>query len=256
MPHFDEDRDAVIARAKEAGVVAMVTIGVDLAHSRAAVALAEQYDEIYATVGVHPNDCADFGPETLAELRNLAGRPNVVGIGEIGLDYYWDRAPVEQQKRAFRDQLALAADLGLPVVIHDREAHEDVRAELRAWAREVLPGTRLAQRPFVGVLHSFSGDLAMAEEAYEWGFVLGLSGPVTFKNARALQALVRELDRERVIIETDAPFLSPHPYRGKRNEPARVALVAEKLAELWGMSVEDVAELTTAATRRLFQIDN
>jgi len=245
----------VVARAKEAGVAAMVTIGIDLAHSRAAIALAEQYDEVFATVGVHPNDCADFGPDTLAELRKLAGHLKVVGIGEIGLDYYWDRTTPEQQKRAFREQLALAAELGLPVVIHNREAHEDIRAELRAWARDVLPGSKLARRPFAGVLHSFSGDLEMAQEAYEWGFVLGVAGPVTFKNARRLHALVPQLDRERLIIETDAPFLSPHPFRGKRNEPARVALVAEKLAELWGMSVDETAARTTATARRLYGLE-
>ncbi|MCO6453150.1 MAG: TatD family hydrolase [Caldilineales bacterium] len=254
LPHFDEDRDEMVARALEAGVETIITIGIDLAHSRAAIALAERYPQVFATVGIHPNDCAGFGPEMLAELRELAGHPRVVGIGEIGLDYYWDRVPVEVQKPAFRAQLDLAAELDLPVVIHDREAHDDVRAELRAWAQDRLPGTPLSEKPFTGVLHSFSGDLDMAEEAYEWGFVIGISGPVTFKNARSLQALVPRLRRDRLIIETDAPYLTPHPYRGKRNEPAYVALVAEKLAELWAMPSAEVAAQTTATARKLFGI--
>ena len=238
----------------QAGVETIVTIGIDLAHSRAAIALAERYPQVYATVGIHPNDCADFGPDTLAELRELAGHAKVVGIGEIGLDYYWDRVPADMQKSAFRAQLDLAAELALPVVIHDREAHDDVRAELRAWVRDRLPGTPLAEKPFAGVLHSFSGDLDMAEEAYDWGFVIGISGPVTFKNARDLHALIPHLRRDRLIIETDAPYLTPHPFRGKRNEPAHVALVAEKLAELWGLPYADVAAATTATARAFFAL--
>ncbi|HHB90547.1 MAG TPA: TatD family deoxyribonuclease [Anaerolineae bacterium] len=256
LPHFDEDRDEVIARAREAGVVAMVTQGVDLPSSRRAIALAERYPEVYAAVGIHPNDCADFQPSMLDELRSLAAHPKVVAIGEIGLDDYWKTVPMDQQIRVLRLQLDLAAALGLPVILHDREAHEPIMAELRAWVRERLPGTPLAQRPPYGVLHSFSGDLAMAHEAYDLGFILGLAGPVTFKNARGLQVLARQLDPDRLMIETDAPYLSPHPYRGKRNEPARVKLVAEKLAELWDMPFEQVAFLTTGTARAFFAFDH
>lgn len=253
LPHFDDDRDDVVARAKAAGVTTIVTIGIDLEHSRAAIALAERYPGVYATVGVHPNDCQEFGPATLVGLRKMAGHPKVVAIGEIGLDYYWHETPPDRQKEVFQQQLDLAAELGLPVVIHDRDAHDDVRAQLRAWVTEgSLPGSPLAQRPFAGVLHSFSGNLDMAEEAYEWGFVLGLAGPVTFKNARDLQALVPHLRRERMMIETDAPYLTPHPYRGKRNESARVRLVAEKLAELWDIPFIEVADITTATARRFY----
>ncbi len=255
LPHFDEDRDEVIDRAREAGVVAMVTQGVDLPSSRRAIALAERYPEVYAAVGIHPNDCGDFQPSMLDELRSLAAHPKVVAIGEIGLDDYWKTVPMDQQIRVLRLQLDLAAELGLPVVLHDREAHEPIMAELRDWVTQRLPGTPLAQRPPYGVLHSFSGDLAMAREAYDLGFILGLAGPVTFKNARDLQALARQLDRHRLMIETDAPYLSPHPYRGKRNEPARVRLVAEKLAELWEMPFEQVASLTTATARAFFAFD-
>jgi len=252
LPHFDEDRDEAVARAREAGLIAMVTQGVDVPSSCAAIALAERYPRVYATVGVHPNDCQDFGPETLVELSKLAGHPKVVAIGEIGLDYYWDATPPARQKEVFRQQLDLAAALGLPVVIHDREAHDDVRAQLRAWILDCVPGSPLALRPYPGVLHSFSGDLAMAEEAYDWGFILGLAGPVTFKNARQLHSLVPHLRPDRLIIETDAPYLTPHPFRGRRNEPARVRLVAEKLAELWEMNFVQVAELTTATARAFY----
>ncbi|MCS7040241.1 MAG: TatD family hydrolase, partial [Caldilineales bacterium] len=249
---FDADRDEVIARAQAAGVARMVTIGTNLADAEAVVALAARHPSVHAAVGIHPNEAADLPLDWLERVRALAGRPRVVAIGEIGLDYYWQRAPETVQKSVLRQQLDLAAELGLPVIIHDREAHDDLRAELRDWALRRVPGTPLAGRPFLGVLHSFSGDLSMAEEACAWGFVLGLAGPVTFQNARGLQALVRHLPPERVVVETDSPYLAPHPYRGRRNEPAYVALVAAKLAELWGMAPEQVAATTTDTACRLF----
>lgn len=255
VPQFEHDLEGVLERARQAGVEAMVTIGIDLAHSRAAVALAEQHPQVYATVGVHPNDADTLGEKTLAELRDLAGYAKAVGIGEIGLDYYWRQTPADLQKTVFRQQLDLAAELGLPVIIHDREAHDDLRTELRAWVRDRLPGSALALRPFPGVLHSFSGDVAMAEEAYDWGFVLGLAGPVTFKNARGLHDLARRLRPDRLLIETDAPYLTPHPHRGQRNEPAFVRLTAAKLSELWGMPIEQVGALTTKTARAFFGLD-
>lgn len=249
---FDADREAVIARAQAAGVTRMVTIGTDPADAEAVVALAAGQPAVYAAVGVHPNEAADLPPDWLERIRGLAGHPKVVAIGEIGLDYYWQRVPPTVQKTVLRQQLDLAAELGLPVVIHDREAHDDLRAELREWITRRVPGTPLAARPFVGVLHSFSGDLNMAAEACAWGFVLGLAGPVTFQNARGLHDLVRRLPPERVVVETDAPYLTPHPHRGRRNEPAHVSLVATRLAELWGLAPEQVAALTTATACRLF----
>ncbi len=256
LPHFDDDRDDVVARAEMAGVKTIVTIGIDLPHSAAAIALAERYPQVYATAGVHPNDCQEFGPATLVEIRRMSEHPKVVAIGEIGLDYYWDRTPPDRQKEVFQRQLDLAAELGLPVIIHNREAHEDVRTQLRTWVTKgSLPGSSLSQRPFAGVLHSFSADLSMAEEAYEWGFILGLAGPVTFKNARQLHALVPHLRPDRLMVETDAPYLTPHPYRGKRNEPARVRLVAEKLAELWDMPFAEIERLTTTTAQTFYGLD-
>ncbi len=249
---FDADREAVMARAQAAGVMAMVTIATDLNDAMAVVTLAAAQPAVYAAVGIHPNEAARLPPDWPESLRALAGRPRVVAIGEIGLDYYWRRTPEDIQKGVLRRQLDLAAELGLPVIIHDREAHDDLRRELQDWVWRRVPGTPLAARPFVGVLHSFSGDRAMAEEALAWGFVLGVAGLVTFHNARGLQALVRHLPPERVVVETDSPYLAPHPYRGRRNEPAHVALVAAKLAKLWELPAAQVATMTTATADRLF----
>lgn len=243
---FDDDREAVIERALAAGVQRMITIGINRETCRRAVALAEQYAPVYAAVGIHPNDATEWDSETERELRELARHPKVVAIGEIGLDYYWERVPHDVQARVFRAQLALASELGLPVIIHDRDAHADVLNILREW----VESGRAPTPP--GVLHCFSGDQAMAEEALALGFYLGVDGPVTFKNARALQALVAQLPLDRLLIETDAPFLTPHPYRGKRNEPAYVRFVAEKIAELQNCTFETVAHQTTRNAETLF----
>lgn len=244
--HYDDDRSEVIARALEAGVTQMMTIGTSLETSRRAVELADTFDSVWATVGIHPNQATEWGTEALATLRELAEHAKVVAIGEIGLDYYWKRVPHEVQQRAFEEQLALAADVGLPVIIHDREADEDVMATLRAWV------SRLTEEAPRGVLHFFSGDLAMAQEAMDLGFYLGTDGPVTFKKARKLQKVVAALPLERLLIETDAPFLAPRPHRGRRNEPAYVRYVAAKVAELHGITFEEVAAQTTANARQLF----
>lgn len=247
---FDADRDEVVERAAEAGVTIIINPAIDLATSRRAIALAEQYDGVYAQVGVHPNDAADFDDATLAELRRLAAHPKVVAIGEIGLDYYWERVPHDQQQVAFAAQLALAADLDLPVVIHCRDAHADLRDALRKW----VPGAQKQRRSnaILGVLHAYSGDLAMAEEAFGWNMALSLGGPVTFRNARQLHALVTHLPLERLMLETDAPFLTPHPHRGQRNEPAYTLLVAQAIAEIKQVEIAHLAQQTTALACRTF----
>lgn len=246
LVQFDEDRAAVIQRARAAGVGLIVIPGIDVTQCRGALALAEATPEVYVALGVHPNSSGDFGPASVDELRALAVHPKVVAIGEIGLDYYWDRVTPEQQVVAFRAQLALAAELGLPVIIHNRDASDDVAAILEEWiGNEDFRNSQLATRPYAGVLHAFGGDLDLAERAYAWNFVLGIAGPVTFKNARQMHTLIPQLRPERLLIETDAPYLTPHPNRGKRNEPGYVALVAEKLAELTGASVDQVAQQTS-----------
>jgi len=246
---FDGDRPAVLARAREAGVVAIVTIGVDLPSSRQAVALAEAHERVYAAVGMHPHDAKALDGEVLARFRELGRHGKVVAVGEIGLDFYRDLSPRDVQRRAFRAQLAWAARLGKPVVIHDRDAHEEIMDVLAGWAGE-QQGSSLEGR--LGVLHTFSGDLAMAERAMELGFYLSIAGPVTYQNARRLVEVVRALPLERLLVETDCPFLAPHPHRGKRNEPAYVRLVAERIAALKGVPLAEVAEATTANAQRLF----
>ena len=215
--------------------------------------LAEQTPELYVAVGVHPNSSGDFAASTVDEMRGLAAHPKVVAIGEIGLDYYWDKVTPAQQALAFRAQLDLAGELGLPVIIHNRDASDDVAAMLGEWVESAdFRNSPLASRPYAGVLHAFGGDVALAERAYGWNFLLGIAGPVTFKNARQMHALIPQLRGERLLIETDAPYLTPHPYRGKRNEPGYVALVAEKLAELTGASVAETARRTSALALEFF----
>ena len=248
---FDADRAAVIERARSAGVVAIVNVGADLPSSRAAVRLAGEYEHIYAAVGIHPHDAKKLDGAALAELRELAQQPKVVAVGEIGLDFYRDLSPRDVQRRAFQAQLAWAAKLGKPVVIHDRDAHEEIMAVLADWAAE-LGRAPLAGR--LGVLHTFSGDLAMAERAIDLGFYLSISGPVTYHNAGQLREIVGALPLDRLLVETDCPFLAPHPHRGKRNEPAHVRLVAERVAELHGISLDELAEATTANACRLFGV--
>lgn len=256
LDHFDVDRDEVVARAADEGVRIIVNPGIDLEHSRRAIALAERYGDVYAAVGVHPNSSGAFDSNTMDALRRLVARPKVVAIGEIGLDYYWDKVAPDQQKQALRSQLALAAEVGLPVIIHSRESNDDVAAVIRRWVQsDDFRGSALADRPFAGVLHAFSGDAALAEEAYGWGFVLSLGGPVTYKNARMLHELVPQLRRDRLMLETDAPFLTPHPHRGKRNEPAYVRLVCERMAELCGTTCAEIAASSTAVAARFFGLE-
>ncbi len=256
IDQFDQDRAEVMARARAAGVGLMVIPGIDLEQNRRALVLAESHADVYVAVGVHPNSSAEPPMGWLEEVRRLAAHPKVVAIGEIGLDYYWREATPEQQAAALWAQLGLAAELGLPVIIHCREAYDDVAAVLSEWAgRVTAEQPPLAARPFWGVLHAFGGEMALAEAAYGWNFVLGLGGPVTFKNARRLHEVAVQARLDRLMLETDAPYLTPHPRRGKRNEPAYTRLVAERLAELRGCTVDEVAATTTATALRFYGVE-
>ncbi len=253
LEQFDADRAAVLERAQAQGVRMIVNPGIDLVHSQQAIALADLHPQVYAAVGIHPNSSADFSEQTLTKLSALAEHPKVVAIGEIGLDYHWETVSRPTQAQAFRAQLDLAAELGLPVIIHNREASTDLAQFLDAWAASARTrNSPLAKRPFWGVLHAFSGDAALAQAAYSWNFAIGLGGPVTFKNAHDLHNLAPQLCLDHLLLETDAPWLTPHPFRGKRNEPAYVALVAARLAELLAVPVEEIAARTTAVARSLF----
>lgn len=241
---FDEDRDAVVARAAAAGVSRIIVPALDAQNWQAVLKLAERYDGVYTAVGVHPNSTADWQDSHIDQLRTLAQHPKVVAIGEIGLDYYWDKSPKERQQRAFGMQLELAAELGLPVIVHNREASEDVLA--------MLADSPLAGRPAPGVLHSFSASWADAEKALAMGFYLGFTGPVTFKKAEEVREVARRVPHDRILVETDAPFLTPHPHRGKRNEPAYVAFVAARLAAERGVETAVFACQTTQNAETLF----
>ena len=241
---FETDRETVIVRAAESGVTHIVNPGVDLPSSRSAVKLAQQHECIYAAVGFHPHEAKALDASALKELERLAASPKVVAIGEIGLDYYRDLSPRDVQRRAFETQLELAAELGLPVIIHDRDAHQDVLTILRDW-RKSLDGR-------AGVMHSFSGDTRLAEQVLALGFSIGVSGPVTYSNAGRLRETVRAVPWERLLIETDAPYLTPHPHRGQRNEPAYVRWVAQAMADIRGQALEAVAARTSANARALF----
>jgi TatD DNase family protein len=242
FPQFDEDRPAVLARARAAGVGRILIPGVDLAACWRAVALAEAEPEVYAAVGLHPNDAGDWSEAAIDHIRTLANHPKVVGIGEIGIDLYWRKISQMDQERVFRQQLALATELGKPVIIHDREAHQLVMDVLQD-----------AAPPAGVVLHAFSGDQRMAAEAIERGYYLGVDGPLTYKKSEALRTLFAQVPGDRILIETDAPFLTPQSKRGRRNEPALVAEVAAKLAEIRGCGVDEIADLTAANANRLFR---
>lgn len=251
--HFDADRGEVLARAVAAGVERIVIPSIDLDNMDKVLALAESDTRLYASVGIHPNSAAKWHDEDVDVLRQAAVHPRVVAIGEIGLDNYWHEATPAQQEHALWAQLEIAAQVGKPVIIHSREANDQVAAILRKWVRsQDFRNSALARRDFAGVLHAFSGGLELAREAYEWGFVLSLGGPVTYKSAHALHALVPQLRLDRLMLETDAPYLTPHPLRGKRNEPAYVAMVARQIAFLRESTVEEVATATSQVAERFF----
>ena len=240
---FDADRDALLASMPEKNVGLIVNPGCDLPTSRMAVALAEKFDFVYAAVGIHPENCGDFVPEQIDTLQNLAKNPRVVAIGEIGLDYYWeDNPPRAFQRTVFRKQLALAVELDLPVIVHDREAHGDCLAIIKEFST------------VTGVFHCFSGSPEMARELLQMGWYLGFDGPVTYKNARRAPEVAAVTPPERMLIETDSPYMTPVPYRGKRNDSGYVYLVAEKLAAWKGLAPEELARITTENGKRLFRI--
>ncbi len=238
------ERDYVIRNAENAGVTTILTIGTQLEDSRINLEIAQQYPHVLATVGVHPHDVKDTDPETyLEELRILAAEHSqVIALGEIGLDFYRNISLPEMQRRFFRQQLELALELHLPVIIHDRDAHQDVLDIIEAVDMSAVGG----------IFHCFSGDLTMAERVRELGFLVSIAGPLTFKNAGHLPEIAVKMPLETLLIETDCPFLTPVPFRGKRNEPAYVKYTAEKVAELRGISVEEVAEQTSQNFAALF----
>lgn len=246
-PRYNSDRDQILQRARDAGVERCVTIGCDLATSRAAVELADRYAFVYATVGVHPHEVKHIGEGWYEELRRLAEHPKVVAYGEIGLDYHYDHSPREIQRARFREQVRVARELGLPIVVHTREAQEDTVTILKEEGAADVGG----------VFHCFSGDSWLAKDALDMGFFLSFSGVITFQNATMLRDIAKTIPLDRILIETDCPYLTPVPHRGMRNEPAFVGLVAQKIAEIKAaesLSAEAVGRVTLDNARRLFKI--
>jgi TatD DNase family protein len=241
LDRFDADREAVLERAQEAGVHAILVIGFDLETSRGAIELAEKYDQIYATVGMHPHDARDLDDETVRIFRDLTTHPKVVALGEMGLDYYRDLSPRPVQQEAFERQLDLAEELNLPIVIHNREAYHDI-----------LPILGARRGKIRGVMHCFSGDVEIMHQSLTLGFYIGIGGPVTYRRSDALQGVAREVPADALLVETDCPWLAPQFRRGKRNEPAYVRATAEKIAGLRGISLEAIGEMTTQNFEDLF----
>lgn len=241
---YREDQDLVIFRAKEAGLELIVNVGYNIASARRTVELTKKYDLIYGTVGMHPHDAKDLDGDGLRELKRLAQEPKIVAIGESGLDYHYDHSPRDVQQRVFRRMIGLAQEVKLPIVIHDREAHEDVFRILREEKAEEVGG----------IFHCYSGSWPLAKEAIEMGFYISIAGPITFHNAKKTVEVVKEVPLEWLLIETDSPYLAPVPYRGKRNEPAHVVKVAEMIAQIKGLEVEEVGRVTTANGKRAYGI--
>ena len=244
VPEFDADRAEMMARARQAGVTRMLTIGTGIPTSRAAVALAESEPDVWASVGVHPHDAAEADADVLTEIERLAGGPRVVAVGEIGLDFFRNRSPREAQERVFRHCIGLARRVRKPVVVHCRDAHAEVLA--------ILAEERVSEAG--GIMHCFSGDVAIARRCLDLGLLISLAGPVTYPNARALPEVARFVPADRLVIETDCPFLPPQGYRGKRNEPAYLALTAARVAELRGEPLENFARRASDNARRLLRI--
>lgn len=241
---FKEDCEEVIERAREAGVTRMVVVGFDRPTITKAMEIIETYDEIYASVGWHPVDAIDMTEDDLKWIEALTEHPKVVALGEMGLDYHWDKSPADVQKDVFRKQIQLARRLKLPIIIHNREANKDI---LKILEEEKA-------RDVGGIMHCFSEDWESARRCLDMNFHISFGGPVTFKNAKQTREVAALVPLDRLLIETDCPFLSPHPFRGKRNEPARVRLVAEQITELKQLSLEELAQITTRNANRLFGI--
>jgi TatD DNase family protein len=240
---FGKDREKVISRARKVDVKYIVNIGFDLNGSKEAIELAEKHRGLYATVGIHPHNASQLNENVLDKLRKLSENPKVVAVGEIGLDYYRNLSSRDAQKKAFEAQLFLAEELGLPVVIHGREAHADTLEMLSKFKGRIK-----------GIMHCFSGSREMAEQCIKSDFYISFAGPVTFPNSHKLHEIVKGIDLNKILLETDSPWLAPQEMRGKRNEPAFLLFIGKKIAKLKGISVDELAEATTENAKEIFQL--
>ena len=242
-PAFDEDREAVLLSLAGKGVGAMLNVGCCLESSKDCVAMAEKYPFVYASVGSHPDSADEVNEEVIEQYRQMAKHPKVMAIGEIGLDYYYETIPREVQQQAFRMQMALAKELNMPVIVHERNAHDD--------------GMRIVKefKGVTGVFHCYSGSAEMARQLVDMGWYIGFTGVLTFKNARKAVETAERIPLERIVLETDCPFMAPEPHRGKRNDPGYLPYMAQRLADIRGIPVEDVIRITTENAKKLYRID-
>ena len=248
---FDPDRDSVLDRSNSAEIVRIMNPGIDIETSLAASNLANAHSAVYCAVGVHPNSASNWSSLLVDQIKALASGRKVLAIGEIGLDYYRDETPKELQIQAFCDQINIASSLELPIIIHNREATSDIISIVSDWVADLVSnGNSLKENP--GVFHSFSGNLKEAEQVIRMNFKIGLTGPITFRNSGELHKIVNAFDVEHFLVETDAPFLAPHPFRGKRNEPAYVRFIAEKIAQIKDLTLDYVANKTTQNSTKVF----
>ncbi len=243
MHDFDHDRKEVIRRAEEAGVHLIITVGTTLDDCRKAISVANEFKNVYAAIGIHPHEVKDIDHNTYGALKKLAKMDKVVAFGEIGLDFFRNLSPRDVQMRRFGEQLDLAQEIGLPIIIHDRDAHHETVKMLHGWKGNSK-----------GIVHCFSGDYRMAEKCIDMGFFISIPGAVTFGKSEKLQEVVRRIPLSSILVETDAPYLTPHPHRGKRNEPAYVIHTLRKVAELKGVSPEELASATYQNTKTVFGI--
>ena len=241
-PAFDEDREKVLLGLKDKGVELMMNVGCCLESSRDCIAMAEKYPFVYASVGSHPDSADEVNEEVLEQYRVMARHPKVKAIGEIGADYYYETIPREIQLKAFRLQMELAREVGLPVIVHERNAHDDGMRVVREF------------RDVTGVFHCYSGSAEMARQLVDMGWYIGFTGVLTFKNARKAVETAERIPLERIVLETDCPFMAPEPFRGKRNDPGYLYRMAERLAEIRGISVEEVHAATTENAKRLYRL--
>jgi len=249
LDQFSDELDLILTRANEAGVGHLLIPGIDLETSRRAVELAEDHDQLFAAVGIHPHNASSYSDAAKDQLIELAHSPKVVAVGEIGLDFYRDHSPHDGQVAALIDQLSLARQLELPVILHNREAQEELLEVLLEWAPTL-------SRPLKGVLHAFSGDQQGAEKALSAGFFIGVAGPLTYPSAKELRKIIQGLPHDRLLLETDSPYLPPQPHRGQRNEPAFLTFIAEELGQLTQREIDEVAADTSANAARLFSRQN
>lgn len=242
-PAFDEDREQVLLSLKDKGVEFMMNVGCCLKSSADCIAMAETYPFVYASVGSHPDSADEVNAEVIEQYRKMAAHPKVRAIGEIGLDYYYETIPRDTQIQAFRMQMELARELNMPVIVHERNAHDD--------------GMRVVKdfKGVTGVFHCYSGSAEMARQLVNMGWYIGFTGVLTFKNARKAVETAESIPLDRIVLETDCPFMAPEPFRGKRNDPGYLYRMAERLAEIRGMGVEEIHAITTENAKRLYRLD-